>query len=85
MAGKKVYPDAPFPVERLAVASGRLSASAHKNDYNPLHMDWDFYVSFKPLLVGDTTYDTAMHVQIETKGVWRLSSFEGMSRHDTKP
>jgi hypothetical protein len=72
-----VYPDAPFPVERLVVAHGELSASAHKNPYNPLHLDWDFYIKFKPLVVGDSTYETAIHVEIETKGIWRLDGFAG--------
>src|SRR6267143_344582 len=85
MAREVVYHDAPFPVERLVVASGGLSASAHKNPYNPLHLDWDFYIAFEPLLVGDTTYDTAMHIAIETKGIWQLNAFAGMSRHDAEP
>ncbi len=72
-------------MERLVVASGKLSASAHKNASNPLHLDWDFYVMFEPLLVGDTTYNTAMHVEIETRGVWQLNAFAGMNRHDTEP
>ena len=80
-----VYPDAPFPVERLVVASGQLSASAHKNPYNPLHLDWDFYVKFKPFIVGKTTHHTAIHIEIETKGIWRLDDFAGMDRHDTDP
>ena len=85
MKRKAVYPDAPFPVKQLVVASGRLSASAHKNPYNPLHLDWDFFIRFEPLAVGDMTYDTAMHIEIETKGIWRLAAFAGMSRHDSEP
>src|SRR5947208_960238 len=81
---KPVYPDAPFPFERLVVESGSLGASAHKNPDNPLHMDWDFFIRFEPLVVGDETYYTAMHIEIETKGVWRLEDFSGMVRHDTK-
>ena len=81
---KPVYPDAPFPVERLVVASGTLGASAHKNQHNPLLLDWDFYIAFKPIVLGEETYHMAMHVEIETKGIWQLHALAGMSRHDTR-
>lgn len=77
------YPDAPFPVERLVVAGGRLSASAHKNPYNPLHMDWSFGVGFLPLELGGQTYDTGLNIEIESNDIRRIVQFAGMTRHDT--
>ena len=79
-----VYPDAPFPVERLVVTGGRLSASAHKNPYNPLHLDWSFGFGFAPLEVGGQTYDTGLNIEIETRDVRRVEQFAGMTRHDTE-
>lgn len=78
------YPDAPFPVERLVVTGGRLSASAHKNPYNPLHLDWSFGFGFAPLEVGGQTYDTGLNIEIETRDVRRVEQFAGMTRHDTE-
>jgi len=82
-ARKAVYPDAPFPVDGLIVDCGRLSASAHKNPYNPLHLDWSFQIGFKPLKVGDNSYDTGLNIEIETRDVRRVEGLAGMSRHDT--
>jgi hypothetical protein len=79
-----VYPDAPFPVERLTVAGGRLAASAHKNPYNPLHLDWSFSVGFHPLELGDTTYDTGLNIEIESSDIRRIEQFAGFFRHDTQ-
>jgi hypothetical protein len=79
-----VYPAAPFPVERLVVAGGRLSASAHKNPHNPLHMDWSFVIGFHPLEVGDETYETGLSVEIESNDIRRIEQFAGFCRRDTK-
>lgn len=84
LAPVPVYPDAPFPVERLVVGRGRLSASAHKNAYNPLHMDWSFGFGFAPLEVGGQTYDTGLCVELETRDVRRVEQFSGMERHHTE-
>ena len=78
-----VYPNAPFPVERLTVANGWLGASAHKNPYNPLHMDWDFGIGFQPLELGGTTYHTGLNIGIESKDIRRIEQFAGFFRHDT--
>jgi hypothetical protein len=84
LAPVPVYPDAPFPVERLVVSRGRLSASAHKNPYNPLHLDWSFGFGFAPLELGGTTYETGLSVELETLDVRRVEQFAGMERHDTE-
>jgi isoleucyl-tRNA synthetase len=49
-------------VERLVIAEGSVSASAHKNPYNPLHLDWNFGIGFQPLELGGSTYETALGV-----------------------
>jgi hypothetical protein len=77
------YPNAPFPLERLVVKGGGMGASAHKNDHNPLHLDWDFSIAFEPVCIGGENHETSLHVEIETKGIWRLADFAGMTRHDT--
>ena len=84
LAPAPAYPDAPFPVERLVVTGGRLSASAHKNPYNPLHLDWSFGFGFAPLEVGGQTYETGLSIEIETHDIRRVEQFAGMTRHDTE-
>ena len=79
-----VYPNAPFPVERLVVAGGSVGGSAHKNPYNPLHMDWSFSVKFQPLEVGGNCYETALSIELESKNIRRIEQFAGMTRHDTQ-
>src|SRR5437879_370018 len=82
LAPVPVYPDAPFPVERLVVTGGRLWASAHKNPYNPLHLDWSFGIGFAPLEVGGQTYDTGFNIEIETRDLRRVEQFAGMVRQE---
>src|SRR5688572_31383 len=78
-----VYPNAPFPVERLVVANASMGGSAHKNPSNPLHMDWDFTIGFQPLDVGGETYYTGLNVEIESTEIRRIEQFAGMIWHDT--
>jgi hypothetical protein len=81
---EKLYPDAPFPVDRLVVANATLGASAHKNKWNPLHLDWDFYIVFEPIRIGEETYNTAMHIEIEARDIRSLRGFVGMTQHDVR-
>ena len=80
-----VYPAAPFPIERLVVDKGELSASAHKNRDRPLHLDWTFQITFLPLELGDEVYETALTILIEAPNVRRVEDFAGVIRRDTKP
>ena len=78
-----VYPNGLFPVERLIVAAGSVSGSAHKNPYNTLHMDWSFSVRFQPLEIGSNCYETALGIEMEeSKEIRRIEQFAGMTRHD---
>ncbi len=80
-----IFPHIPFPTERLIVSEATMGGSAHRNADNPLHIDWDFFIKFKPLELAGETYETAMHVEIETRDVRRIEQFAGMERHDTDP
>jgi hypothetical protein len=73
-----------FPVEKLIVAGpGRLSCTAHRNNDNPLHLDWSFSVGFEPVDFLGKSCDTGINIEIETKNIRRIEQFSGMERHQT--